>query len=316
MNGERDRRLKPWQGILFFVIVMASFFTVCAWMQYNYGMLGLAGTELLLLVLAVLFPFVLRVPFKEVFPIKKPRTSRIFGTIILWIAAFLMTGVANLIVTYFFPQQVLNVSSGISQVITSVPFILSFFIVSVMPGICEEAVHRGVILSSMRSISNKAVIILIMGILFGLFHADIWRFLPTAMLGAMLSFIMIETENLVYPALFHALNNAVSLVASFSTAQTDTVQTAAGLDKIPLSSVAVYVIFSTIVPLALYFGYYLLHYEKGRAFFVNPQKRGRIQTILLVSTCSILIAGVFLFLIGILFVDQEIFQEIVRSAQT
>ena len=33
------------------------------------------------------------------------------------------------------------------------------------------------------------------------------RFLPTALLGAALTYLMVETENMIYPALFHFINN-------------------------------------------------------------------------------------------------------------
>ena len=50
-----------------------------------------------------------------------------------------------------------------------------------------------------------------MGIIFGLFHGSVWRFLPTAILGGVLTYIMLETENMFYPALFHFTNNFLPL---------------------------------------------------------------------------------------------------------
>ena len=45
--------LKPWHGIAMFLVVMASFYTIIAWMQGKWGMYGLALTELYLLLLSI-----------------------------------------------------------------------------------------------------------------------------------------------------------------------------------------------------------------------------------------------------------------------
>ena len=52
-DGEK-RRLKPFHGILLFLAVMVSFYTIIAWAQMKWGMYGLALTELYLLALSVL----------------------------------------------------------------------------------------------------------------------------------------------------------------------------------------------------------------------------------------------------------------------
>ena len=50
----------------------------------------------------------------------------------------------------FFPKEIFAVSEGLNEVIYSVPLILSVFISSVMPAVCEEALHRGFILKSFK----------------------------------------------------------------------------------------------------------------------------------------------------------------------
>ena len=48
MNHQK-KRLRPVHGILLFVLVMVSYYTIIAWMQMKFGMYGLAMTELYLL---------------------------------------------------------------------------------------------------------------------------------------------------------------------------------------------------------------------------------------------------------------------------
>jgi len=52
----------------------------------------------------------------------------------------------------------------------------------------------------------------VVGAIFGLFHVDLWRILPTAYLGVLLTAVVLLTGS-IYPAmLWHALNNAAALV--------------------------------------------------------------------------------------------------------
>ena len=55
-------RLKPIHGILLFIVVMVSFYTIIAWAQMKWGMYGLALTELYLLLLVLGSAKLLKVP--------------------------------------------------------------------------------------------------------------------------------------------------------------------------------------------------------------------------------------------------------------
>ena len=76
MEEFRRRKLKPWHGIIFFLLIMLAFFTVCAYLQIRFGMYGLAATELIIFAMAVGFVLLMRVPLREVFPIRRPSAAR------------------------------------------------------------------------------------------------------------------------------------------------------------------------------------------------------------------------------------------------
>ena len=65
-----QERLKPWMGIVLFAVVMALFLTAGAYMQTNWGKLGLLLTEVMFLLLAVGFCLIRKVNIKEMFPIR------------------------------------------------------------------------------------------------------------------------------------------------------------------------------------------------------------------------------------------------------
>ena len=150
----------------------------------------------------------LKIPIKEIFPLEKPKWKKTLGVLLMWASSYALMMPVTMFMAYFFPKEIFAVSEGLNEVIYSVPLILSIFISSVMPAVCEEALHRGFILKSFQNKwKNKWFLSLLMGIIFGVFHGSIWRFLPTAILGGILTYIMLETENIFYPALFHFTNN-------------------------------------------------------------------------------------------------------------
>ncbi len=261
-ENKNRKKLKPWHGAVLFGIVMLSFYTIIAWAQMKWGMYGLALTELYLLGIVMLsfytiiawaqmkwgmyglaltelyllflsifavkllkiplkeiFPLkrpkwkktlgvllmwmyglaltelyllflsifavkLLKIPLKEIFPLKRPKWKKTLGVLLMWVSSYALMIPVTMFMAYFFPKQMFAVSEGLNEVIYSVPLILSVFISSVMPAVCEEALHRGFILKSFQSKwKNKWFLSVLMGIIFGLFHGSIWRFLPTAILG-------------------------------------------------------------------------------------------------------------------------------------
>ncbi|MEE8523236.1 MAG: CPBP family intramembrane glutamic endopeptidase, partial [Thermoanaerobaculia bacterium] len=87
-------------------------------------------------------------------------------------------------------------------------------ILAVLPGICEEVAFRGVLLHGLRRRYSPLGLCLVVGLIFGLFHLDLARVLPTAFLGTAVAGVTLLTGS-IYPAmLWHALNNATAVLAS------------------------------------------------------------------------------------------------------
>ena len=214
--GRAKVQPKVWMGIVWFAIVMVVFVFVAAPIQYALGMWGVAITEIILLLMAVLPAIILKWDIKKVIPIRLPKLRQIFGTLLIWGGTYLIVIVSTMAIAYFFPEEVFSVSSGIGSLFNSVPPLISFFIVAIMPAICEETLHRGLILYTFKNVKQKWVIVIAMGIIFGVFHLDPVRSIPTGILGAAITYIMLETNNILLPMLLHFVNNAMSSLANMS----------------------------------------------------------------------------------------------------
>jgi membrane protease YdiL (CAAX protease family) len=86
---------------------------------------------------------------------------------------------------------------------------------AVMPGVFEELAFRGVLLHGLRKrIRRPWLLALAVGLIFGAFHVSLFRIVPTAFLGFILTLVVLFSGS-IYPAmLWHALNNAAAIVPS------------------------------------------------------------------------------------------------------
>ena len=305
---ENRKTLKVYHGIIMLILSAVCVFFVSPILGANLGLYGTLLNEILLLVLAVALTAAVRGDFKQVFPIHKPKLSAVFGTILLWIGSFLAIMIITMIIAYFFPEEVIGVSQGLGMEFASLTFIISFVIVSISPAICEEAVFRGVIMHSFDNGKNKWIAIVVTGLIFGAFHGNIWRFVPTALLGIMLGYIVYETDNMIYGALFHAINNAMPLLSIFamksmySNEMFQSQMSTMTDNGIPLISIGMYVMYGAAIPLLLTIGNYLIH--KGTKHAKNSlfakEERMKLVVLLLISV-AFLVVGFFIIIFSLLF---------------
>jgi len=84
--------------------------------------------------------------------------------------------------------------------------------IAVLPAICEELLFRGILLSGLKRRLRPAALVVVVGIIFGLFHVSLYRIAPTAALGMVLTVIAIMTGSVFPGMVMHAGNNALGVL--------------------------------------------------------------------------------------------------------
>jgi sodium transport system permease protein len=92
---------------------------------------------------------------------------------------------------------------------------LSLTALAVTPAVCEEALFRGPILRGLRERFSTPAACLLTGILFGILHGDVWRFVPTATLGVLLSWVARASGSIVPAMVVHVVNNGALVALGF-----------------------------------------------------------------------------------------------------
>ena len=92
-------------------------------------------------------------------------------------------------------------------------------LVALTPAICEEVLFRGVLLAGTRSNLTPLRVVLLNGVVFGLFHvpsATVFRLLPSAILGILLAWVVLRTRSIWPGMLMHFINNGSIVILASS----------------------------------------------------------------------------------------------------
>lgn len=260
-----QERLKPWMGFVLFGFVMAVFVTVCAWMQMNWGIPGLVLTELLLVGIAVLFCVIRKVRIKEVFPMKKISLRDFFGCILLLIGGYLFSILSVLIMAVIVPESYQEaVELGGFLYDGNMSFLTTLIVVAILPGICEESIYRGAILSTFRSFKHEWVAIVLVGLFFSINHLSVLRGPFTFIVGMILAYVVVKKNNILLSMMMHCMLNGFSVTLSYSNIDPEQVQAAAEMG-VTLQSVGVYLILGCVAPILLVTGMMLINPEGHKA---------------------------------------------------
>ncbi len=286
-----QKKWRPWQAFVLEVVALALLITVGSVMQVFWGWTGLILTELMFLVLAVGVTLIHRTPLREVFPMSVPTLREVIGVLIL-----VVVGLLSSMILVFFALTLMPQSLGEIEYLSDFlspdnqGALTSVLVIALLPAICEEALHRGAILSHLRSLKKDWLIILIMGIFFGLFHLSLSKLLSTAALGALLSYLMVKKNNIVLPMLLHFLNNLVPILFSFLGAS-DGTQATEALQSIPtIQILGSYLVVGCIAPLLLVLAMKLVDPDghKGRRWLFA----GVCSVVMLAGGIALLAGGI------------------------
>ena len=93
-------------------------------------------------------------------------------------------------------------------------YVISFLIIALSPGICEEVLFRGVILDSYEHLGYKKSII-ISALYFGIFHFNLLNFIGPSILGIIFGIMVYKTNSIYSSMIGHTVNNGIALTIGF-----------------------------------------------------------------------------------------------------
>ncbi len=216
-------------GLIYFVVI-ACF--VCLRIFTSVVAVNMAGSIILSILIQI--GFMLAIPFfmykvlmkkktKEVledFNFKKISVKAVLYCIALGIIVyFLNLAVAsffNIFITATGYDPNFGMASTVGGTYSLGNFIIDIVITAILPGICEEFCHRGLLVNGYKQLGAKKTIILV-GLLFGLMHLNVEQFFYASIIGMFLTFLVYVTGSIIPSMIIHFLNNGIGLYVTFAT---------------------------------------------------------------------------------------------------
>lgn len=95
-------------------------------------------------------------------------------------------------------------------------FLVGLIVISILPGIGEELLFRGVVQNSLhRWTKNHHVAIWIAAFFFSFIHFQFFGLVPRMVLGAIFGYLYVWSGNIWYPMIAHMTNNGISVLVVY-----------------------------------------------------------------------------------------------------
>ena len=190
-----------------FGIAVPSYYTDFVLLQFLYPI----GTSLL----ALIALRIIKIPVRSLVTIQPIR-----GDFIPWLGVFLGVTVGMNYAINFLLELLARVGIEIPDVFDSytpqdLPQAICYFVVlALLPPICEEILCRACVCGLLKHF-HPWTAVLISAFAFGMMHATVQQIPFAFALGVVLGFVYVKTGNLLYPILFHFVNNVFACLITY-----------------------------------------------------------------------------------------------------
>jgi sodium transport system permease protein len=156
-----------------------------------------------------------RLNIKQAWALRLPKPA-VWPAILILIPSAYIVGIGVFHLSNMFipvPSQMLEqFSSNIMP--KEIPAWQILFFLAILPGVCEEIAFRGTLLYGLRKKFRPVTLAIVIGIIFGFIHMDLFRIIPTGFLGIILTAVALLTGSIFPCMVMHAGNNAFAYLIS------------------------------------------------------------------------------------------------------
>lgn len=211
-----SQTLPPSGALVLFALAMLLLFYAGGFLQIKFRYWGVLATLWgLILAPALLAAWYAKLDFRKAFHLAPFRPMSLAGTVVLCLGAAGLAAWVGALQTKLFPES-LKMLEGLKDYLdlqkSGIGLLPGLFVLALSPGVCEEMLFRGVLLSSFKRKLPAWAAVSLVALLFAVIHLNLFRLVPTFLLGLYLTFIVYRTGSIYLSMLAHALNNGLALV--------------------------------------------------------------------------------------------------------
>ncbi len=156
----------------------------------------------------------LKIDVVETFQLRLPPARSWLAAALLGLSAWVLASEFLWLQGLFLPPSELTeqVFEQMDEQLRNAPLALALLLIAVTPGVAEEMLFRGFVLSGLRDSARKWSAILAVSVIFGVYHFTVDKIPLTALLGVLLAYICWQSRSIFPGMLFHVLHNGLAVV--------------------------------------------------------------------------------------------------------
>ena len=203
------------EGNYIYMIVGIILLSLGGYVQNRELYTGLLITQYVLILLPpIIFLKIKGYSLKENLRLNKTTWKNIILSIFIVIFSYPIVVFFNFLGISFLERFGTTLANPIPLAKTSDILLKQLFIIAISPGICEEIMFRGFLLSSYENLGeNKAI--LYSAILFGVFHFNLQNLLGPIILGIIFGIMVFKTDSILVSIVGHTTNNLIAIVLGY-----------------------------------------------------------------------------------------------------
>lgn len=181
--------------------------------------------------------------------LKKISFKIIIISFILGVALYIInTFVADLfqIIIQVFGYE--NISSSQTITLDYGTLLKEFVLSAILPAICEEFLHRGIMLMTSRKYHNPRIALITSSLIFGLIHLNINQFFYAGILGLMIGYVALISDSIIPCMIIHFMNNFLSTYFYYGHyMKFPLVQIVEAIESVFMSNIMLYILANTLI---------------------------------------------------------------------
>lgn len=193
------------------------------------------------------------------------------ATIAVKLYAQLLTavfGVALVVLLFDFLHTVLDFITDVPLEAVDTPalhYVLLFITICILAPIWEELFFRGIVMRRLLTKWHAPASLIVSSLIFGLFHINPVQIVYASILGLLLGYAYLRTENIIVPMILHAIANGTSFIfivaAGGQTVDSSVITQFLDIDKADLQQSLLYLLIITIIATAILVFVFMKNYR-------------------------------------------------------
>lgn len=180
-------------------------------LQVRFPFWGVLWTQLMLIFLPLFAAWYTKKDFRQTFSLTMPGPSGVLGAVLLELGTFLLITLLSVMLNCLWPQDTQAINESFRNMLEGVSFLPALFVIAIAPAVCEETLFRGYFLSAAQKKFQPKTAILIVAVMFGIYHLSLVKFFTTALLGIAFCYVVYKSKSIVLSCIMHFINNALSV---------------------------------------------------------------------------------------------------------